>query len=67
MWQSQVEIKHYSVVYFNSVVDKAHMSSTLDSSLMLQHFKCANTIKIHNRLMFNFYLGLPLMKMEEFL
>ena len=26
---------------------------------MLQHFECINTVKIHNGIMFDFYLGLP--------
>ena len=35
------------------------MSPTRNSSTVLQHFENGNVIKICNRIMFNFYMGLP--------
>ena len=37
----------------------APMSPTHSGSTVLQHFKCGNAIEICNRIMFNFYPGLP--------
>lgn len=37
------------------------MSPSLNRSSVLQHFKYGNVVKIHNSIMFYFYLGLPLM------
>ena len=36
------------------------MSPALNGSSVLQRFKCRNTIELHNGIMFNFYLGLPI-------
>ena len=35
------------------------MSPTLNESTALRRFECDNVVEIHNRIMFNFYLGLP--------
>ena len=35
------------------------MSPTLNGSSALQHFEYSNAVKIRNRIMFDFYLGLP--------
>ena len=35
------------------------MSPTLNASSALQYFKRGNAIEIHNRIMFDFYPGLP--------
>ena len=35
------------------------MSLALNESTALQHFDRNNTVKIHNGIMFDFYLGLP--------
>ena len=85
VWQSQVEIEHYSVAYFDyrvrsavarnfhreqgsytqhkymntGHVYSARMSPALNRSSALQCFKCGNTIKICNRVRFDFYPGLP--------
>ena len=37
----------------------ACMSSALNQSSALQHFEHGNAIEIHNRIMFNFYPGMP--------
>ena len=42
MWQSRVEIEHYSVAYFER----------------------GNTVELHNRIMFDFYPGLPHMMLK---
>ena len=36
-----------------------HITPTLNGSSALQHFECGNMIEICNRIMFNFYPGLP--------
>ena len=125
MWQSRVEIEHYSVVYFDHItvfevlqcrtvaqlhpgpyvatprpirsytqahtgmlcilivllclkrcsaelpltvgklintqyhIYTARTSTTLNQSSALQHLLCSNMIKIRNRIMFDFYPGLP--------
>ena len=85
VWQSRVEIKHYSVAYFDHVtalqvlkcrtlvkgsyvlckcgtyyrVYPLCMSPALNESSALQYFKHSNTMKIHDRIMFNFYPRLP--------
>ena len=38
------------------------MSLALNGSAALQHFEHGNAVKIRNRLMFDFYLGLPHIK-----
>ena len=43
----------YSWVY------PAHMSPALNRISMLERFECSNASKIHNRIMFYFYPGLP--------
>ena len=50
VWQSRVEIEHYSA---------ARMSPALNGSTALQHFERGNAVEIHNGIMFNFYPGLP--------
>ena len=40
----------------------AHMSHALNGSSVLQRFEHSNAIKIHNGIMFNFYLGPPHMQ-----
>ena len=35
------------------------MSPALNRNTALQHFKRSNAVMIHNRIMFNFYPGLP--------
>ena len=35
------------------------MNPALNGSSALERFKCGNAIEICNRIMFNFYLGLP--------
>ena len=35
------------------------MSPVLNGSSALQWFECSNAIEIHNRIMFDFYPGLP--------
>ena len=37
----------------------ARMSPALNGSSALQRFECSNAIEIRNRIMFDFYLGLP--------
>ena len=37
----------------------AYMSLALSGSSVLERFKRSNASKIHNRAMFDFYLGLP--------
>ena len=74
MWQSWVEIEHYSVVHFNYITAFqalqhrtfvkgglicARMNPALNGSSVLQRLECSNVIEMHNRIMFNFYLGLP--------
>ena len=39
------------------------MSHTLNRSFALERFKCGNAIKLSNRIMCNFYLGLPRMQL----
>ena len=41
------------------------MSPTFNKSSTLKHFEHCNTSKMHNRIMFNFYLGLPHIACEE--
>ena len=41
-----------------------HMSPVFNESSLLQHFKCDNTIKLCNRIMFNVYPGLPHEELE---
>ena len=36
-----------------------HMSPALNRSSALEHFERSNAIKIHNGIMFDFYLELP--------
>ena len=40
----------------------ARMSLTLNGSSALECYKCGNAIEICNRIMFDFYPGLPYMK-----
>ena len=35
------------------------MSPTLNGSFALQHFEHGNAVELHNKIMFNFYPGLP--------
>ena len=35
------------------------MSPVLNGSMALQYFECENAVEIPNRIMFDFYLGLP--------
>ena len=87
MWQSRVEIEHYSVVYFDHITTGSKSSNAelpLRAGLIctaktheyllslrsayepcplwkfaLQCFECGNAVKIHNGIMFDFYLRLP--------
>ena len=73
VWQSWVEIEHYSEAYFDCVtafevlcrctntrhIYAVRMSPALNVSSALQHFKRGNAIEIRNGIMFDFYLGLP--------
>ena len=85
MWQSRVEIEHYSVAYCITCVRStvtqyfrygrgsyalcklmntwhiytACMGPTPNGSSALQHFERGNAIEIHNRIVFDFYPGLP--------
>ena len=84
MWQSQVEIEHYSIVYFDRItvfkalyrrtsvkrgagmhcvnvvsIHEFTQSPSLNGSSALECFKRCNVIEIRNRIMFDFYLGLP--------
>ena len=43
------------------ISNKSHMSPTLNRSCVLQCFKHSNVVRIHNGIMFDFYLGLPYM------
>ena len=91
MWQSWVEIEHYSVAYFDHVptfkvlqcgtsikgggnmhyenVSSIHgfivyavrMNPAFDRCSAIQRFKCTNVNETCNRIMFDFYLGLPYM------
>ena len=40
------------------------MSSALNGISVLQCFKCNNAIEIHNGIMFDFYPGLPHVKID---
>ena len=82
MWQSRIEIKYYSVVYFERVtkfdalclgwgsyvlreriryscIYIACTSPTLSESSALQHVKLSDALEIRNRIIFDFYSGLP--------
>ena len=77
MWQSQVEIEHYSVrMHYriqSAVKGGVHMCCVNVVSiyeftvciraplLTLEHFKRNNVIEICNGIMFDFYPGLPYM------
>ena len=37
----------------------AHINPALNGSSVLERFECSNVIEICNRIMFDFYLGLP--------
>ena len=63
MWQSQVEIERYSVVYFDRITAfegavtqyfhyTMHMSPTLNRSSALQRFKRCKASKMGNGIMF---------------
>ena len=41
------------------------MSHALNGSSMLEHFKRSNTTEIHNGIMFDFYPGLPHIRVVE--
>ena len=41
------------------------MSPTLNGNTALQRFEHSNVVEIHNRMMFDFYLGLPHMYLDE--
>ena len=41
------------------------MSSAFNGSSALEHFECANTIDISNKIMFDFYLELPQSVLEN--
>ena len=41
------------------------MSSALNGSIALQRFERGNTVKMCDRIMFDFYLGLPHMSMHQ--
>ena len=43
------------------ISNKSHMSPTLNRSCVLQCFKHGNVVRIHNGIMFDFYLRLPYM------
>ena len=88
MWQSRVEIEHYSIVYFERITalkalycsafikggthacyvdfDAAlqHMSPALNGSTALQRCEHDNAVEICNRIMFDFYPGLPHMQVQ---
>ena len=68
MWQSWVEIEHYSVAYLDCVrpcpiryscILAACMSPALNGSFALQHFECGNAVEMYNGIMIDFYPGLP--------
>ena len=59
MWQSRVEIEHYSVAYFGKLINTcqvytARMSTALNGSSALQRFERSNAIEIRNGIMFDF-------------
>ena len=41
------------------------MGPTPNGCSVLQHFERSNALKIHNGIMFDFYLGLPQLVMDE--
>ena len=57
-WLNAETLKRRRCIRY-SCINTAYMSPTLNGSSALQSFKDSNVIKIHNRIMFNFYLGLP--------
>ena len=78
MWQSWVEIEHYSVAHFDRITafkvlsrrtswgikgawipDKSTPCPALNGSSALQRFERYSAVEICNRIMFDFYLGLP--------
>ena len=44
---------------------KVHVSPTLNGSLAIWHFKCSDAIKLHDGIIFDFYMGLLHMQMNK--
>ena len=64
LWQSRVEIEHYSLYALCKLMNTYHVytacvSPALNGSSALQRFERGNAIEIRNRIMFDFYLILP--------
>ena len=60
MWQSWVEIEHYSVTYFDCVTAFEALSLSI-SIKGGAHTTYQAWMQLRNGIMFDFYLGLPQM------